>query len=62
MRDFQSRSVESILTDLGHAGFPKMILVKDRGYESLSTNLDIAIESQQAVLQAIKDEREPHQT
>jgi hypothetical protein len=61
MRDFQSRSVKSILTDLGHAGFPKMILVKDRGYESLS-NLDIAIESQQAALQAIKDEREPHQT
>ncbi|HRW43019.1 MAG TPA: hypothetical protein P5193_15815, partial [Microthrixaceae bacterium] len=26
-----SRSVETILTDLNHAGFPKVILVTDRG-------------------------------
>jgi len=30
-----SRSVETILTDLQHAGFPRVILVTDRGYESL---------------------------
>lgn len=30
-----SRSVETILTDLEHAGFPKVIMVTDRGYESL---------------------------
>jgi len=28
-----SRSMETILTDLNHAGFPKVILVTDRGYE-----------------------------
>ncbi len=30
-----SRSVETILTDFEHAGFPKVIMVTDRGYESL---------------------------
>ena len=31
-----SRSMETILTDLSHAGFPKVILVTDRGYDSLA--------------------------
>jgi len=30
-----SRSVETILTDIRHAGFPHVILITDRGYESL---------------------------
>lgn len=30
-----SRSVETILTDISHAGFPRVILVTDRGYESV---------------------------
>jgi len=30
-----SRSIETILTDLKHAGFPKIVLITDRGYESL---------------------------
>jgi hypothetical protein len=31
-----SRSMETILTNLSHAGFPKVILVTDRGYDSLA--------------------------
>lgn len=30
-----SRSIETILLDLKHAGFPKIVLITDRGYESL---------------------------
>lgn len=30
-----SRSVETVLTDLQHAGFPRVVLVTDRGYESI---------------------------
>lgn len=30
-----SRSIETILLDLKHAGFPKIILITDKGYESL---------------------------
>lgn len=30
-----SRSVETLLLDLSHAGFPRVILISDRGYESL---------------------------
>jgi hypothetical protein len=30
-----SRSLEAILTDLKHAGFPDVVLVSDRGYESM---------------------------
>lgn len=30
-----SRSVETILPDIYHAGFPRVILVTDRGYESV---------------------------
>lgn len=34
-----SRSVETLLTDLRHAGFPDIALLTDRGYESIQ-NLD----------------------
>ena len=30
-----SRSIETILLDLKHAGFPKIVLITDKGYESL---------------------------
>ena len=48
-----SRSVETILTDLGHAGFPKVILVTDRGYESLA-NLERYILRRQPMIMFVK--------
>jgi len=48
-----SRSVETILTDLNHAGFPKVILVTDRGYESLA-NLERYILRKQPMIMFVK--------
>jgi transposase len=48
-----SRSVETILTDLNHAGFPKVILVTDRGYESLA-NLERYILGRQQMIMCVK--------
>ncbi len=48
-----SRSVETILTDLSHAGFPKVILVTDRGYESLA-NLERYILRKQPMIMCVK--------
>ena len=48
-----SRSVEKILTDLNHAGFPKVILVTDRGYESLA-NLERYILRKQPMIMCVK--------
>lgn len=48
-----SRSVETILTDLNHAGFPKVILVSDRGYESLA-NLERYILRKQPMIMCVK--------
>jgi hypothetical protein len=48
-----SRSVETILTDLNHAGFPKVILVTDRGYESLA-NLERYILRRQPMIMFVK--------
>lgn len=48
-----SRSVETILTDLDHAGFPKVILVTDRGYESLA-NLERYILRKQPMIMCVK--------
>jgi hypothetical protein len=48
-----SRSVETILTDLNHAGFPKVILVTDRGYESLA-NLERYILRRQRMIMCVK--------
>jgi transposase len=48
-----SGSVETILTDLNHAGFPKVILVTDRGYESLA-NLERYILRRQPMIMFVK--------
>ena len=48
-----SRSVETILTDLNHAGFPKVILITDRGYESLA-NLERYILRKQPMIMCVK--------
>ena len=48
-----SRSVETIMTDLGHAGFPGMILITDRGYESVQ-NLERYILRNQAMIMCVK--------
>lgn len=48
-----SRSVETILTDLTHAGFPKVILITDRGYESL-VNLERYILRHQQLIMCVK--------
>lgn len=52
-----SRSVETLLTDLSHAGFPKVTLVTDRGYESLQ-NLEKYILRGQAMIMCVST----HQT
>ena len=48
-----SRSIETILTDIRHAGFPSVILVTDRGYESLQ-NLERYILAGQAMILCVK--------
>ena len=48
-----SRSVETILTDINHAGFPRVILVTDRGYESIQ-NLEKYILRGQPMVMCIK--------
>ena len=48
-----SRSVETILTDINHAGFPKVILVTDRGYESVQ-NLERYILRGQPMIMCVK--------
>ena len=48
-----SRSVETILTDINHAGFPRVILVTDRGYESVQ-NLEKYILRGQPMIMCIK--------
>ena len=48
-----SRSVETILTDISHAGFPRVILVTDRGYESVQ-NLEKYILRGQTMIMCVK--------
>ena len=48
-----SRSFEVILTDLEHAGFKELILVTDRGYESLR-NLEKYILRGQSIVMCVK--------
>ena len=48
-----SRSVETILTDLEHAGFKDLILITDRGYESMR-NLEKYILRGQSMVMCIK--------
>lgn len=45
-----SRSVQTILTDLEHAGFPKVTLVTDRGYESLQNLEKYILKGQQMIM------------
>ena len=48
-----SRSVETLLTDLRHAGVPNVALLTDRGYESIQ-NLEHYILSGQKMVMCVK--------
>ena len=48
-----SRSVETLLTDLRHAGFPNVALLTDRGYESIQ-NLERYILNGQKMVMCVK--------
>ncbi len=48
-----SRSLETILHDLTHAGFKNVILITDRGYESIR-NLEIYIDRKQPMIMGTK--------
>lgn len=45
-----SRSIETILLDLKHAGFPKLVLITDRGYESLRNLERYILNGQQLIM------------
>lgn len=48
-----SRTMEMIVTELEHAGFRNIILVTDRGYESMK-NLEVCIAKKQKVITSVK--------
>lgn len=48
-----SRTAELIMTELEHAGFKNLILVTDRGYESMK-NLELYISKRQKVITSVK--------
>ena len=48
-----SRTVELILTELEHAGFRNLVLITDRGYESLQ-NLETCIARGQKIITSVK--------
>jgi transposase len=48
-----SRTIELIMTELEHAGFHNLILITDRGYESLK-NLELYISKRQKVITCAK--------
>ena len=48
-----SRTVEMIVTELEHAGFKNVILITDRGYESMK-NLEVYIAKNQKVITSVK--------
>ena len=48
-----SRSLETILHDLGHAGFKDVVLITDRGYESIR-NLELYIDRKQPMIMGTK--------
>ena len=48
-----SRTVELILTELEHAGFRNLVLITDRGYESIK-NLELYISKRQKVITSVK--------
>lgn len=47
------RTIELILTELEHAGFKNLVLITDRGYESLK-NLELYISKGQKVITSVK--------
>jgi len=48
-----SRSVTTIMTELGHAGFKNLVLITDRGYESMH-NLEEYIRKGQKIITSVK--------
>ena len=48
-----SRTIEKIVTELEHAGFKNVILITDRGYESMK-NLEVYIAKGQKVITSVK--------
>ena len=48
-----SRKIEMIVTELEHAGFKNVILITDRGYESMK-NLEVYIAKGQKVITSVK--------
>jgi transposase len=48
-----SRTVELIMTEMEHAGFKNLVLVTDRGYESMK-NLELYIRRMQKVITSVK--------
>ena len=48
-----SRTVEMILAELEHAGFRNLVLITDRGYESLK-NLELYISKGQKIISSVK--------
>ena len=48
-----SRTIEMIVTELEHAGFKNVILITDRGYESMK-NLEVYIAKNQKVITSVK--------
>ena len=48
-----SRTIEMIVTELEHAGFKNVILITDRGYESMK-NLEVYIAKSQKVITSVK--------
>jgi transposase len=48
-----SRTIELIMTELDHAGFRNLVLITDRGYESLK-NIELYISKRQKVITCVK--------
>lgn len=48
-----SRTIELIITELEHAGFKNLILITDRGYESIK-NIELYISKRQKILTSVK--------
>lgn len=48
-----ARTVELIMTELGHAGFKNLVLITDRGYESMK-NIELYISKGQKVITSVK--------
>jgi hypothetical protein len=48
-----TRTVELIMTELGHAGFKNLVLITDRGYESMK-NIELYISKGQKVITSVK--------